>query len=75
MLRAGIDSSCSVLPRISAAALLVKVTPQTPCGEAPSASTSQAISVNENTGLTAAGPRHHKQVAHRRGDSLALRLV
>ena len=41
--RAGPSSSVSTRPRISAAALLVKVTAKTPLGETPSASTSQAM--------------------------------
>ena len=61
-------------PRISRAALLVKVTARMPCGEAPCVD-DPGDAMREHARLAAARAGQHQHRAHGRGDGFALRVV
>ena len=62
-------------PRISPAALLVKVTARMPCGDAFSTCTSQRDAMRQHARLAAAGAGKHQRRRQRRGHGSALRVV
>ena len=61
--------------RISAAALLVKVTARMLCGEAPSTWISHATRCTSTRVLPLPAPAEHQGRAERRGDGLPLRII
>ena len=73
--RPACESSVSMRPRISAAALFVKVTAMRPCGETPCSRISQAARCVSTRVLPLPGAGEHEHRPDRRADGRALLVV